>query len=31
VVSRGGDWGCGGDGGISMMMVDGRVSGSGSS
>jgi hypothetical protein len=27
----GGDWGCGGDGGCSVMMVDGWVSGSGSS
>jgi hypothetical protein len=31
-VSGGGDWGCGGDGGFSVMMVvDGVVSGSGSS
>jgi hypothetical protein len=31
VVFGGGDWGCGDDGGFSMMMVDERVSGLGSS
>jgi hypothetical protein len=30
VVYGGGDWGFGGDGGCSVMMVDGRVLGSGS-
>jgi hypothetical protein len=31
VVFGGVDWGCGGDGGSLVMMVDGGVSGSGSS
>jgi hypothetical protein len=30
-VSGGGEWGCGSDGGCSVMMVDGVVLGSGSS
>jgi hypothetical protein len=27
VVSRGGDWGCGDDGGLLVMIVDGRFKG----